>query len=125
MKDKNKMNPKQIEEGVRLILEGIGENPDSQRLKGTPRRVAQMFEEVLAGTHKDPDDFLKALNEEEHEEMVMLKDIPLYSMCEHHMLPFPARPALPISPGKARSWGLILSPCWWIRWPSASNCKNG
>jgi GTP cyclohydrolase I len=106
MKDKNKMNPKQIEEGVRLILQGIGEDPDSERLKGTPRRVAQMFGEVLAGTHKDPDDFLKALTEEEHEEMVMLKDIPLYSMCEHHMLPFSGTASIAYIPRKGKIMGL-------------------
>ena len=85
---KGKMSAEKIKKGVRLILDGLGENPQSKRLKQTPQRVAEMFMEVLSDTHKDPNDFLKALSEEKHEEMVILKDIPLYSLCEHHLLPF-------------------------------------
>jgi GTP cyclohydrolase IA len=95
-----------IVEGVKLILEGVGEDPCSDRLRNTPRRVAEMFNEVLAGTHKDPDDFLKALTEEKHEEMVILKDIPLYSMCEHHLLPFSGIASIAYIPRKGKIIGL-------------------
>jgi GTP cyclohydrolase I len=95
-----------IEEGVRLILEGVGEDPRSGRLKNTPHRVAEMFNEILAGTNKDPDDFLKALTEEKHEELVILKDIPLYSMCEHHLLPFSGVASIAYIPRKGKIIGL-------------------
>jgi GTP cyclohydrolase IA len=100
------MDLKKIEEGVKLILEGIGEDPNDKRLKRTPERVADMFSEVLGGTHKNPDDFLKALKEEEHEEMVILKDIPLYSMCEHHMLPFSGIASIAYIPKNGKIIGL-------------------
>ena len=100
-----KMNLKKIEDGIRLILEGIGEDPDCKRLKRTPERVAQMFEEILGGTNQDPLTCLKALTEEEHEEMVILKDIPLYSMCEHHLLPFSGIASVAYIPKNGRIMG--------------------
>lgn len=105
-KNNKEMDLKKIEQGVHLILEGIGENPEDRRLKATPRRVASMFEEVLSGTHQDPDEFLKALAEEEHEEMVILKDIPLHSMCEHHLLPFAGVASVAYIPDKGKIMGL-------------------
>jgi GTP cyclohydrolase I len=77
-----------VEDGVRLILEGIGENPDRPGIEGTPRRVALMYEEICAGLHNDPREFLHVIPAETHDEMVIVKDIPLYSICEHHLLPF-------------------------------------
>ena len=77
-----------IEEGVRLILEGIGEDPDRPGLQGTPRRVALMYDEICAGLHNDPRQFIHVIPAETHDEMVIVKDIPLYGMCEHHLLPF-------------------------------------
>ncbi|HEX8186291.1 MAG TPA: GTP cyclohydrolase I FolE [Blastocatellia bacterium] len=77
-----------IEEGVRLILEGIGENPDRPGLQGTPRRVALMYEEICAGLHNDPRKFIHVIPAETHDEMVIVKDIPLFGICEHHLLPF-------------------------------------
>ena len=106
MGNEKKMDFTKIAEGVRLILEGVGEDPRSDRLKNTPKRVAEMFSEVLAGTHKDPEDFLKALTEEKHEEMVILKDIPLYSMCEHHLLPFSGIASIAYIPRKGKIIGL-------------------
>jgi len=100
------MDLKLIREGVKMILEGIGEDPKSGRLKATPQRVAEMYRDVLAGTDKNPDDFLKALTEEKHEEMVILKDIPLYSMCEHHMLPFSGKASIAYIPRKGKIMGL-------------------
>ncbi len=104
--EKNKVNLKLIEDGIRLVLQGVGENPDSTRLKGTPQRVAKMYRDILSGTHKNPNDFLKALTEEEHEEMVILKDIHLYSMCEHHMLPFSGMASIAYIPRKGKIMGL-------------------
>ena len=77
-----------IERGVRLVLEGIGEDPDREGLAGTPRRVARMCEEIFAGIKEDPRSSLEKVYETKHDEMVMIKDIPLYSVCEHHLLPF-------------------------------------
>jgi GTP cyclohydrolase I len=77
-----------IEAGVKLILEGIGEDPARPGLQGTPRRVALMYEEICAGLHTDPRQFLHVIPAETHDEMVIVKDIPIYSICEHHLLPF-------------------------------------
>jgi GTP cyclohydrolase I len=103
---KKKMNADKIEKGVKLILEGLGEDPRAKRLSQTPQRTAEMFIEVLSGTHKNPDDFLRALTEEKHEEMVILKDIPLYSMCEHHLLPFSGTASIAYIPQKGKIMGL-------------------
>ncbi len=100
------MNVEKIEKGVTMILEGLGEDPRSERLVQTPRRVAEMYMEVLSGTHYNVDECLKALNEERHEEMVILKDIPLYSMCEHHMLPFSGTAGIAYIPSKGTIMGL-------------------
>jgi GTP cyclohydrolase I len=77
-----------VEAGVRLILEGIGEDTSRPGIAETPRRVAVMYEEICAGLHNDPRQFLHVLPSETHDEMVIVKDIPLYSICEHHLLPF-------------------------------------
>ena len=82
------MDLKKIEKGVRLILEGVSENPDRPGLKTTPQRVARMFSEILGGIHENPEKHLRAIHHEKHDEMVLIKNIPLYSMCEHHLLPF-------------------------------------
>jgi len=77
-----------VEQGARLILEGIGEDLERGGLRETPARVARMYEEVTAGLHGDPSEVLQAVFEEGHDEMVMVRDIPLASICEHHLLPF-------------------------------------
>jgi GTP cyclohydrolase I len=82
------MDLKKIEKGVRLILEGIGEDVDRAGLKETPGRVAKMYEEILSGLETPTEELLKAIEGESHDEMVLLKDIPFYSVCEHHLLPF-------------------------------------
>lgn len=82
------MDHEKIEQGVRLILEGIGEDPDREGLLETPARVARMYEEVFAGLNSDPKQYFKKLFDEGHREMVIVKDIPFYSMCEHHLVPF-------------------------------------
>lgn len=82
------MDMAKIEQGVRLILEGIGEDPDREGLQKTPARVARMYEEVFAGLSEDPARFFETTFDEHHEEMVLVRDIPFYSMCEHHLVPF-------------------------------------
>lgn len=82
------MDTAKIEQGVRLILEGVGEDPDREGLKKTPARVARMYEEVFAGLTQDPHIHFETLFDEHHQEMVLVKDIPFYSMCEHHLVPF-------------------------------------
>ena len=79
---------KKIEKAVRMILEAVGEDPDREGLRETPKRVARMYDEVFEGLRQDPKKVLKVFRDEGHEEMVLLKDIPFYSMCEHHLLPF-------------------------------------
>ena len=77
-----------VEAGVRLILEGIGEDLDRPGLRDTPARVARMYEEITSGLHEDPTQVLQAVFEEGHDEMVMIRDIPMASICEHHLVPF-------------------------------------
>jgi GTP cyclohydrolase I len=77
-----------VERGVRLLLEGIGEDLSRDGTRDTPARVARMYEEITFGLREDPSDVLTVVFEEGHDEMVMVRDIPLYSLCEHHLLPF-------------------------------------
>lgn len=77
-----------IQAAVRELIEAIGEDPDREGLRDTPRRIAQMYEEVFAGLFADPATPLLVQFEEGHDEMVILRDIPFYSICEHHFLPF-------------------------------------
>ncbi|MEA1960054.1 MAG: GTP cyclohydrolase I FolE [Bacillota bacterium] len=84
----NKFETEKIETAFRLILEAIGENPDREGLQNTPSRIARMFEEIFSGLNTDPKEFLNVSFTEFHDELVLVKDIPLYSMCEHHFLPF-------------------------------------
>jgi GTP cyclohydrolase I len=77
-----------IERAVRLILEGIGDDPDRPGIAETPRRVADMYEEIFAGIGKDPGELLTVVAGAGHDEMIMVRDIPLYGICEHHVVPF-------------------------------------
>ena len=79
---------KKIENAVISIIEAIGEDPERQGLQETPRRIADMYAEIFSGMECDPGEVLSVGFEEGHREMVILKDIPFYSMCEHHFLPF-------------------------------------
>ena len=74
--------------GVRLILEGIGEDPDREGLRETPRRVAEMYIELTAGMREDPSEHVVPLSGNKHDEMVIVKDISIASLCEHHLAPF-------------------------------------
>ncbi len=77
-----------IRQAVRNIIVAVGEDPERESLVETPRRVADMYAEVFAGLYQDPADVLRVGFEEGHQELVLVKDIPFYSMCEHHFLPF-------------------------------------
>lgn len=82
------VDKERIKSAVREILFAIGDNPDRPGLKDTPDRIARMYDEIFAGLYKDPKSEIKMFSEENHEEMIVVKDIPLYSVCEHHLLPF-------------------------------------
>lgn len=82
------MDLKKIEDGFRMMLDGMGENVAREGLLDTPKRVARMYEEVFSGLHKDPAAELNTVFTEDYDEIVLLKDIPFVSMCEHHFLPF-------------------------------------
>ncbi len=82
------MDRDKIIHGVQLIIEGIGENPEREGLVKTPERVARMYEEIFCGLSYDPKEALNVTFSENHDEMVLVKDIPVYSICEHHFLPF-------------------------------------
>ena len=82
------MDKERIQNAVREILLAVGEDPDREGLLETPKRVANMYEEIFAGLTEDPKQHIKLFNEQSNDEMVIVKDIPFYSMCEHHLLPF-------------------------------------
>ena len=95
-----------IEKAVRDILEAIGEDPNREGLRDTQRRVAKFYEEAFAGIGTDPSENLNVLFSENHQEMVIVKDIPLYSMCEHHLLPFYGQVHIAYIPHNGRVAGL-------------------
>jgi len=88
-----------IERAVRDILEAFGEDPDRDGLLDTPRRIAKMYEEIFSGLHEDPAKHLTVTFEADHDEMVMVRDIPIHSMCEHHLIPFAGRAHVAYIPG--------------------------
>jgi len=100
------MDKKKIERAIRQILEAIGEDPERADLVGTPERVAEMYEEVLSGMKEDPRKVLEVLISEDYDEIVLLKDIPLYSVCEHHLLPFVGKAHVAYIPEGNRVTGL-------------------
>lgn len=100
------INQEKIREAMRMILEAIGEDPGREGLKGTPDRVARMYAEIFSGLEEDPGKHLEVYFNEEHEEMVLVKDIPFYSMCEHHFLPFSGKAHVAYIPDKGRITGL-------------------
>lgn len=100
------MDKKKIEKSIRMLLEAIGENPDRQDLKETPRRVAEMYEEILSGIKQDPRAALEVILDQKHDEIVLLKGVPLYSVCEHHLLPFFGQAHIAYIPKASRVTGL-------------------
>jgi GTP cyclohydrolase IA len=85
---KSRIDLPAIESAVRQILQAVGEDPDRQGLRRTPQRVARMYVELLSGLHTDPAEHLRVHFDEQYDEMVVLRDIPFCSLCEHHLLPF-------------------------------------
>ena len=81
-------NRERIAAAIREILIAIGEDPDRDGLVKTPARVARMYEELFAGLSGEPDEYLETTFEHAHDEMIVVRDIPFYSICEHHLLPF-------------------------------------
>jgi GTP cyclohydrolase IA len=82
------INHEKIQEAVKMIIEAIGDDPNREGLLDTPKRVARMYEEVFRGLKEDPREHFQTIFGEDHEELVLVKDIPFYSMCEHHLVPF-------------------------------------
>jgi GTP cyclohydrolase I len=100
------MDKAKIKKAVKDILIAIGENPTREDLLDTPKRVAEMYEEIFSGIKDDPKKELEVILGEKHNEIVLLKGIPLYSMCEHHLLPFIGRAHVAYIPKGGRVTGL-------------------
>jgi GTP cyclohydrolase IA len=95
-----------IARGVRMILEGIGEDPERAGLQRTPERVAEMYAELTSGMHEDPTTHVEPLPGDTHDEMVIVKDISIASVCEHHLAPFVGRCHIAYIPKNGRIVGL-------------------
>lgn len=101
------MDKQRIERAVREIIEAIGENPEREGLKGTPGRIARMYEEIFSGLKQDPKEHLKVyFQDERYEELVLVKDISFYSICEHHLVPFFGKAHVAYLPKEGRLTGL-------------------
>ena len=87
-KNKAKVDTERIEKAVKEILLAVGEDIEREGLRGTPERVARMYSELLAGMYEDPKEHLRNVFTEKYDEVVLLRDIPFYSICEHHLMPF-------------------------------------
>ena len=100
------MDKPRIEAAVRELLYALGEDPDREGLIETPNRVARMYEEIYAGLEEDPKKHLKIFTEDNNDEMVIVRDIPLYSICEHHLIPFIGKAHIAYIPGNGKVIGL-------------------
>ena len=100
------MDLPKIEHAVREILEAIGEDPDREGLQETPQRAARMYAEVFAGLHRDISKDIKTFHGEGNDEMILIGDIPFYSMCEHHLLPFHGKAHVVYIPKDGKIFGL-------------------
>ncbi len=94
------MDKDKIQQAVKMILEAIGDDPRREGTKDTPRRVADMYEEIFSGIGKDPGEVIQVTFSENHDEVVLVKDIPFYSICEHHMMPFIGKAHVAYIPAK-------------------------
>ncbi len=99
-------NKIKIEKAVKDILEAVGENPERAGLLETPKRVANMYEEIFAGLSENPDKYLKFFDEKSNDDMVIVRDIPFASMCEHHLLPFVGKAHIAYIPSDNKIIGL-------------------
>lgn len=100
------MDLKRIEKAIKEILKAVGEDVKRKDIVATPKRVAEMYEEILSGMEKDPRKELEVVFEKDHDEIILLKDIPLYSICEHHLLPFIGKAHVAYLPKGNRVTGL-------------------
>lgn len=100
------MDKPKIEKAIKDILEAIGENPKRKDLLDTPKRVAEMYEEIFSGITQNPEKELEVILDQKHQEIVLLKGIPLYSICEHHLLPFLGKAHIAYIPKSGRVTGL-------------------
>ncbi|MBR2783371.1 MAG: GTP cyclohydrolase I FolE [Firmicutes bacterium] len=101
------IDQERIQKAVREILEAIGEDPEREGLRDTPSRIGRMYAEIFDGIHADPRDCLKTqFTADKHNEMVIVRDIPFASMCEHHMLPFVGKAHVAYIPQDGRITGL-------------------
>ncbi|MCX7661831.1 MAG: GTP cyclohydrolase I FolE, partial [Candidatus Omnitrophica bacterium] len=100
------MDKRKIIRAIKEILIAIGEDPNRADLKVTPQRVAEMYEEIFSGIKRDPERELEVVLDQKHEEIVLLKGIPLYSICEHHLLPFVGKVHIAYIPKEGRVCGL-------------------
>ncbi|OUM98970.1 MAG: GTP cyclohydrolase I FolE [Firmicutes bacterium ZCTH02-B6] len=100
------VDKRKIETAVRMILEAIGEDPEREGLVDTPRRVAEAYAELCAGMRENVERHLEVYFQEEHDELVLVRDIPFYSLCEHHLLPFFGKAHIAYIPRDGRVTGL-------------------
>ena len=100
------MDEQKIKAAVRLFLEAIGEDPDREGLSETPERIAKMAGEIFSGVSADPKEYLTRIFNEDHEELVLVSNIPIYSFCEHHLLPFFGKAHVAYIPRKGKVTGL-------------------
>jgi len=100
------MDKKKIENAVKEILKALGEDLKRKDIKDTPKRVAEMYEEIFSGIDKDPRKELEVILDQKHDEIILLKNIPLYSVCEHHLIPFIGRVHIAYIPKDGRVTGL-------------------
>jgi len=100
------MDKKKIERAVYNILEAIGVDAKKKDLRDTPKRVAEMYEEIFSGVRQDPEGELEVVLDQKHHEIILLKGIPLYSVCEHHLLPFIGKAHIAYIPKNGRVTGL-------------------
>jgi len=100
------MDASKIEEAVLKILEAVGEDPQREGLLETPKRVARMYQELLSGTSKNPENEITVTYGEQYDEIIAVRDIPFYSICEHHLLPFHGKAHVAYLPKDGRITGL-------------------
>lgn len=100
------MDKEKIKTAIRMIIEEIDRKPDRPDLSKTPERVANMYEDIFSGSFVRPEEALEIMLSEKHDEIVLVKDIPIYSMCEHHMLPFFGKAHIGYIPKNNRITGL-------------------
>jgi GTP cyclohydrolase I len=106
IESRKNMDLPKIENAVRDILEAIGEDTEREGIQETPKRVARMYAEIFSGLHRDISQDIKTFHEEGNDEMILIGDIPFYSMCEHHLLPFHGKAHVVYIPRDGKILGL-------------------